>query len=42
MRSEAIPPALAHLMRGCMGIRLDNPPPDWVDAIAIPSEEASE
>jgi hypothetical protein len=42
MRSKAIPAALAHVMRGGMGIRLDNPPPDWVDAIAMPSEETPE
>jgi Tfp pilus assembly protein PilZ len=42
MRSKAVPAAHHMRKRGGMGIRLDNPPPDWIDAIAMPSEEAPE
>ena len=36
MRSKAVPPQLAQVMRGGMGIRIENPPTDWTDAIAMP------
>lgn len=41
VRSRPVPATLAHVMRGGMGIRLEHPPPDWVDAIAMPEEESA-
>jgi Tfp pilus assembly protein PilZ len=38
MRSKPVPATLAQVMRGGMGVRLDSPPPDWIDAIAMPEE----